>query len=117
MKLIGWGLFFCLTGLGTAVHADQPPAQQEPQESIQDLNRQIQFLKDNIAKYNSLANSFDRKASELQSHDFTGYRNAATLRDECQGIADDLEKHMQTLEQQRAKLLKQKAEKEASAKQ
>ena len=116
MKSICWGLVLSLASLGTAAYADQPPSQQEPQESIQDLNRQIQFLKDNISKYNSLANSFDRKASELQAHDFTGYRNAATLRDECRGIAGDLEKHMQTLEQQRAALLKQKAEKDGSTK-
>ena len=107
MKSICWILALLLAGLGNAVFADQPPAEQESQMTVQDLDRQIQFLKDNIEKYNALAKSFDRKASSLQSHDFTGYRSAASVRDECQSIAADLEKHMHTLEQQRANLEKQ----------
>jgi hypothetical protein len=110
MKPICFGLVLSLAGLGVA-YADQPPAQQEAQLTIQDLDRQIQFLKDNIEKYNAMANAFDRKATSLQAHDYTGYRAAAAVRDECRGIADDLEKHMQTLEQQRANLEKQKSAK------
>lgn len=108
MKPIYFGLVLSLASLGAIVQADQPPAQQESQVTIQDLDRQIQFLKDNIEKYNAMANSFDRKATSLQAHDYTGYRNAAAIRDECRGIVNDLEKHMQTLEQQRANLEKQK---------
>jgi prefoldin subunit 5 len=106
-----FGLVLSLASLGAAVNADQPqpPAQQESKVTIQDLDRQIQFLKDNIEKYNSMANAFDRKASSLQSHDFTGYRDAAAVRDECRSIASDLQKHMETLEQQRATLEKQKS--------
>ena len=111
MKSMCFGLILSLGCLGAFVQADQPPAQQESQLTIQDLDRQIQFLKDNIEKYNAMANSFDRKATGLQAHDYTGYRAAASVRDECRSIANDLEKHMQKLEQQRAALEKQKTEK------
>ena len=117
MKAICWGLVFALAALGTATCVDQPSAPQESTVTAQDLDRQIQFLKDNIEKYNSMANAFDRKASSLQAHDYTGYRSAAAVRDECRGIANDLEKHMEVLEQQRANLENPKSsEKQKSAK-
>lgn len=79
----------------------------ESQATVQDLDRQIHLLKDNIEKYKALAKTFDRKVGSLQSHDYTGARDAAALRDECQGIAKDLESHLAKLEERRAQMVGQ----------
>lgn len=87
---------------GAAVMADeQSPAQAEAPLTRGDYDRQISFLKEQIAKYDSLATTFDRKATRLQSRDYTQFRQAASMREECKAIAEDLKKHLSKLEQER----------------
>lgn len=111
--MMKWLISSVLLGLGVAgmANGDEPPQNNENHLTVQDLDRQIQLLKDNIEKYNGLANAFDRKADNLRSHDFSGYRNAATMSQECRGIAKDLEAHLATLEAQRAEMAKQQSQK------
>ena len=92
-------------GLMANGETEVPPV--ETATTVQDLDRQIQLLKENIAKYHALAKNFDRKVGSLQSRDYTGARDAATLRDECLGIAEDLEAHLAKLEAQRAEMVAQ----------
>jgi uncharacterized protein YbaP (TraB family) len=92
---------------GTLICDEQPATMAEQTVTAQDLDRQIRFLKDNIKKYTAMAKAFDRKASRLQSHDYNGYRAAAGVRDECQGIANDLQAHLAKLEKQRADMVEQ----------
>ena len=85
----------------------QPEADDQPSSevSIRDYDQQIVLLKQEIARYNSLAMHFDRKASQLRAKDFSGYRNAAVLRDRCREIASDLQKHLEELEKQETELI------------
>lgn len=107
MKWICGGLMMVMATCGLMANGEQAPAKPEAQLTTQDLDRQIQFLKDNIDKYNSLAKTFDRKVGSLQSQDYTGARDAAVLRDECRGIAKDLEAHLVKLEEKRAQMIEQ----------
>lgn len=112
MRMIFGGLVAALISLGTVVHGEEaaPAAQQgEVQITVQDMDRQIQMVKEQIEKYNNFTKYFGRKADSLQARDFSGYRHAAALRDECKGIADDLNKHLKELETQRAKMMEQPA--------
>lgn len=104
MRAICIGLVVALAGLSIMAYGDEQQTTNESQLTVQDLDRQIRFLKDNIEKYNAMAKNFDRKAGSLQSHDFSGSRDAASLRDECRGIAKDLEAHLAKLEAQRAEM-------------
>ncbi len=106
MNWLCTGLVFAMVGVGAVAYAEDAPAKTEASVTVQDLDREIQFLKNNVEKYNELARIFDRKGDSLQSHDFMGYRNAMSMRDECRGIAKDLESHLAMLEQQRADMLK-----------
>jgi hypothetical protein len=108
MKWISGGLVLMMACSGLMAAEKSAPESTESQLTVQDLDRQIKFLQDNIEKYNSMAKFFDRKAGSLQSHDFTGSRDSAALRDECRGIAQDLENHLGKLEAQREKMLEQK---------
>lgn len=83
-----------------------PEADERSSEvGIRDYDQQIGLLKQEIARYNSLAMQFDRKATQLRSKDFSGYRNAAELRDRCREIASDLQKHLESLEKKETELI------------
>lgn len=88
--------FACCLGYGAA-----PVQEPELPAATLDYDQQVSMLKEQIAKYEGLALAFDRKAQRLQDRDFTEYRRALTMREECRGIADDLKKHLNELEKQR----------------
>ena len=69
--------------------------------TLQDIDFQIKITKDAIEKYKERAFLFDKKAQSLMPHDFLGYREAESLSQQCQTIADDLTQHLQQLEEQR----------------
>jgi flagellar motility protein MotE (MotC chaperone) len=96
-----------MVSFGLMAQGDEGVRKPESEVTEHDLDRQIRFLKDNIEKYKGLAKTFDRKAGNLQSQDYTGSRDAAVLRDECRGIATDLEAHLVKLEGQREQMLEQ----------
>jgi hypothetical protein len=99
---------FLLLSSGQGIMAvEEPTPSYEAPMTLSDYDRQIPFLKEQIAKYDSLATSFDRKASRLQSRDYTQFRRAASFRDECKAIAADLRKHLAKLEQERDLLAKE----------
>jgi hypothetical protein len=107
MKLICAGLMLMVASVGLMANESEASAKPESQMTVQELDGHIRFLKENIEKYNGMARLFDQKAGSLQSHDFTGSRDAALIRDECRGIAQDLESHLAKLEEQRAKMVEQ----------
>ena len=113
MRWICGCLMFALAGASLLANGDMAPSKPEAavapdsKVTVQELDRQIRFLKDNIEKYNGMAKFFDQKSGSLQSHDYTGSRDAAAIRDECRGIAQDLEAHLAKLEEQREKMLEQ----------
>jgi hypothetical protein len=92
MAIVGF-----LATFGT-VYGQPEGVAQEPEVSVRDYDQQIGLLKQEITKYTTLANQFDRKATQLRSRDFSGYRNACELRDRCREIAIDLQKHLELLE-------------------
>lgn len=84
----------------------QPPATQQKQDiTIEDIDRQIEMTKDQITKYKGLASMFDRQASSLQSHDYSGSRHAAVIRDEILSLEKDLQQHLQELEKTRTEMI------------
>ena len=107
MRWIGSGLMMVMASCGLMANGEEASPKAEQQTTVHDLDRQILFLKDNIEKYNAMAKSFDRKVGDLQSKDYNGSRDFAVLRDECRGIAKDLESHLVTLEQKRAQMQEQ----------
>jgi hypothetical protein len=112
MRLCTIALFGLLSTFG--ILYGQHEGDEHPAEvGIHDYDQQISLLKQEIARYNSLAMGFDRKATQLRSKDFSGYRNAATLRDKCREIVSDLQKHLEELEKQETALIEsqKKAEK------
>ena len=107
MRALYIGLMLAMTSSGAMVYSEEASVTTESQVTVQDLDRQIKFLHENIEKYNGLARNFDKKAGSLQSRDYTGARDVALLRDECRGIAKDLEAHLAKLEVQRAQMIEQ----------
>ncbi len=104
MRLCTLAVFGLLATFGSLY--GQPENDEHSSEvGIRDYDQQIALLKQEIARYNSLAMQFDRKASQIRSKDFSGYRNAATLRDRCREIVADLQKHLETLEKQETELI------------
>jgi cob(I)alamin adenosyltransferase len=103
-------MLMMVAGLGAAENNAPPAPKSENHASVQDYDRQISLLKENIEKYNELARSFERKADSLQSHDFMGYRNTSAMAEECRGIVKDLETHLSTIEQQKAELIQAQAQ-------
>lgn len=108
MKLISIGMMVAMTlacsGAVPVAESEQLP---ESHVTVQDLDRQIQLVKEQIEKFNAMVKNFDRKASMLQSHDYTGSRDAAIVREHCRGIAADLTKHLAALEQHRQEMIEQ----------
>jgi hypothetical protein len=99
---------FAFLGLSIAfggLYATNEPEANPSATEIRDYDQQIALLKQEIAKYNSLATQFDRKATQLRSRDYSGYRSAAELRDRCRSIAADLQKHLEGLEKQENALI------------
>jgi hypothetical protein len=110
MKWLCCGLMMAMASVGLMANGQESANKPEEQVTVHDLDRQIRFLKDNIEKYNGLASTFDKKAGSLQSHDYTGSRDAALIRDECRGIARDLEAHLSKLEAKRVEMLEQQSQ-------
>ena len=83
-------------------YSEEPPMAGQPEfpSSSLSYDEQIKMLKQEIAKYESLALQFDRRASRLQDRDFTEYRRSLMWRQECEGIAKDLKKHLNEIEQE-----------------
>ena len=75
--------------------------------TMEDIDYQIKITKDYIEKYKMQTYMFNQKAQNLMSRDFFGYRTAATMSDRSQAIVDDLTRHLQCLEEQKALLEKQ----------
>jgi hypothetical protein len=104
MRTALFSLAAALVCFGSPAQCEEP-AQQPPKVTIESLDGQISLIKEEIAKYNNLANMFDRKSSELQSQDFSGSRHAASLRDELRARVKDLEGKLQELETTRSDML------------
>lgn len=91
---------------GGAFCADTSPAASETEVSVENVDYQIKLVKEQIAKYDNLANTFDRKVQNLEFEDYTSSRDAANMRDICRGIAKDLQQRLTSLEQQKAQMTK-----------
>lgn len=90
--------------LGISWAQEEEPEPFPPPVSLEDVDYQIQLCKQTIEEYQSRARMFDEKAQNLLSHDYMGYRNTEAMSQRCRAIADDLSKHLQQLEQQRAQM-------------
>lgn len=98
-------------GAPLAICAESTPPQ-KTQTTVEDLNRQIEMTKEQIVKYKGLASMFDRHASELQSHDYSGARHAAMIRDEILSLNKDLQQRVKDLEKARDELVASQAKKQ-----
>lgn len=90
---------FMLPVLCCVGYAEEPVKQPQTPTEMSDRSEQIKFLTNEISKYEGLALEFDRKAQRMQSRDFTEYRRALTLREQCKDIAGDLKKKLADIEQ------------------
>lgn len=89
--------------------ASQPSEIPEP-VSLADVDYQIKLCKQYIDEYKNQAYLFDEHAQTLLSHDYLGYRDAESMSQQAQAIADDLTKHLQKLEKQRAEMVQRQAQ-------
>jgi hypothetical protein len=105
----------CLSGALYSQTPSPPPPPQSEAVSLQEMDYQIQLVKQYIAEYNNQAFLFDEKAQSLLSHDFLGYRNAEAMSGRCKAIADDLTNHLSQLEKQRAEMAQRDSQKQAPA--
>jgi hypothetical protein len=96
-----------LTSVCGSVIADDQNSKTEAPLTLEDYDRQISILNEQIAKYDSLAAEFDRKAQRIQPRDFSQFRRAVSMREECKSLSEDLKKHLATLEQERENLAKE----------
>lgn len=67
-------------------------------ENTHKNTEQVDFLKDQIAKYEQIARYADRQAQRLMSRDFTTYRHYIRIRDRNQAIANELKKKLEKAE-------------------
>ncbi len=102
--IVAAALLSCGAPLAMCEETTPPPPPQQ-QTTVEDLNRQIEMTKEQIVKYKALAAHFNRHASELQSHDFSGARHAAMIRDEILSLNKDLQQRVLDLEKSRDELL------------
>jgi hypothetical protein len=109
-------MILALSCLGGMVYSQEPVSPQPSSEpvSIDDMDYQIQLCKQYMENYKNQAYLFDQKAQNLLSHDFMGYRNAETMSQQCQTIADDLATHLQQLEKQRAEMVQRQSQNQTS---
>jgi hypothetical protein len=72
--------------------------------TVQDYDKQIAQLKEDIARYEGLASVYQQQAQLVEFRDFSGYQDATNLQNRCLAIAADLKEHLKVLEQQKAAL-------------
>ncbi len=99
----------CLSSIAVAQDENAEPITPPP-VSLEDLDYQIKLCKQYIEEYKNQAFLFDEKAQSLLSHDFMGYRNAESMSQQSQSIADDLTGHLQNLEKQRAEMMQRQSQ-------
>jgi hypothetical protein len=109
LRIIGVITATCLSSIALAQDTDAEPTTPAP-VSLEDLDYQIKLCKQYIEEYKNQAFLFDEKAQSLLSHDFMGYRNAESMSQQSQSIANDLTTHLQNLEKQRAEMMQRQSQ-------
>ena len=118
---------FAFAVVGSTAYSDEPTSPPTESDSgfpmndsgtvtLQEIDYQIKLLNQYIENYNNKAYIFNQKAESLLSRDFLGYRHYASMSQQCKAIADDLTKHLQQLEAQRAEIVQSQSQKQAPAK-
>ena len=107
MRNISFALAACLCCFGVLGWSQEavPTANEEQVTPVQNLDIQIKLIQQQIDKYSGMALAFQSKAQQLQFQDFEGFRHAAKMAEICQGIANDLKGRLQTVLDEKAKLL------------